>query len=80
MSDPILLIVRRGALRRFDVLKRKTAKLQVDVIWDRRQGARRVADGPVMPDRRRRDRRERDASAWGAADFVVAVPTEHSHE
>lgn len=82
MSDPILLIVRRGALRRFDSLKRKTEKLQVNVIWDRRQGARRVGEMPTTHERRRSsDRRERAASSWGASDFVIAVPpADPSHE
>jgi hypothetical protein len=35
------LIVRRGALRRFDALKRKTAKLPVVVTWDRSEEERR---------------------------------------
>jgi hypothetical protein len=80
MSDPILMIVRRGALRRFDTLKRKTANLQVNVIWDRRQGPRRMAGCSMTPDRRRGDRRSREASGLGASDFVVAVPGKPSHE
>jgi hypothetical protein len=74
MSDPILLVVKRGALRRFDALQRQTSQLQVEVSWDRRAKARRVATTTSTPERRQGDRRQRDAYTWQAADFVVAVP------
>jgi hypothetical protein len=74
MADPILLVVKRGALRRFDALKRQTSKLQVEVIWDRRARARRVAETTSTPERRKSDRRQRNAYTWQAAEFVVAVP------
>lgn len=74
MSDSILLVVKRGALRRFDALRRQTSKMQVQVIWDRRSRARRVSDTASTPERRAGDRRQGDAYTWQAADFVVAVP------
>ena len=74
MSDPILLVVRRGALRRFDVLKRKTAQLDVRVIWDRREAARRGQGAQAIPDRRQGDRRRQRPYTWETADFTVVVP------
>jgi hypothetical protein len=74
MSDPILLVVKRGALRRYDALRRKTANLNVEVIWDRREGARRQETRPTDANRRRGDRRGPDDSLmWSAADFTVAA-------
>ena len=35
-KKPIGIVVRRGALRRFDSMTRKTAELPVEVTWDRR--------------------------------------------
>jgi hypothetical protein len=74
MSDPILLVVRRGALRRFATLQRRTADMQVQVIWDRRATARRITDTTKTPERRAADRRQRKSFTWQAADFLVAVP------
>ena len=75
MSDPILLVVKRGALKRFAALTRQTSDMQVQVIWDRRARARRVSTTTSTPDRRTGDRRQRNAYTWQAADFVVAVPS-----
>jgi hypothetical protein len=75
MSDPILLVVKRGAARRFDALKQQTSQMQVEVIWDRRARARRVANTASTPERRSGDRRQRNPFTWQAAEFVVAVPT-----
>ena len=61
------MIVRRGALRRFDRLKRETADLGVDVIWDRRGEDRKSQSSP----RPKTDRRKRTPFTWDAADFVV---------
>ena len=74
MSEPILLVVRRGALRRFATLQRRTSQMQVQVIWDRRSKTRRVADTKTATERRSADRRQRDSYTWKAADFLVAVP------
>ena len=71
LSKPIGLIVRRGALRRFDALKRKTANLPVNVIWDQRQGDRRAGAEAGHENRRRTDRRRTPPFTWELADFVV---------
>jgi hypothetical protein len=78
MSDPILLVVKRGASRRYDALKQQTSQMQVEVIWDRRAKARRVAATAATPERRTSDRRTRKPFTWQAADFVVAVPARSS--
>ena len=69
--EPIGIVVRRGALRRFDGLTRKTADLPVVVSWDRRTGDRRASDEPVTTDGRSSDRRRTPPFTWEAADFVV---------
>jgi hypothetical protein len=70
-SEPIEIVVRRGALRRFDQLKQKSAGLPVQLTWDRRVNARRRAAEPVASERRRGDRRQAAPFTWEAADFVV---------
>jgi hypothetical protein len=65
------LIVRRGALRRFDKLKHATAELPVKLSWDRRLGERRTSAGDVSGQRRQSDRRKKPPFTWGTADFVV---------
>jgi hypothetical protein len=65
------LIVRRGALRRFDKLKRATAELPVKLSWDRRLGERRTSGGDVSRERRQSDRRKKPPFTWGTADFIV---------
>lgn len=71
MKKSITLIVKRGALRRFDRLKRETAGLPADVIWDRRIRERRVTHGTHDGDQRRTDRRGQMAFTWELADFAV---------
>ena len=61
------LWVRRGALRRFHLLKRDTAHLPVSVGWDRRDPN---SSGP-----RGEDRRAAPPFTWDAADFVVGGET-----
>jgi len=68
------IVVRRGALRRFDTLKRKTSDLPVVVTWDRRQTERRASSGDVSTDRRRLDRRQKPPFTWELAEFVVVAP------
>ena len=68
------IVVRRGALRRFDTLKRKTSDLPVVVTWDRRQDERRASSGDVSTDRRRLDRRQKPPFTWELAEFVVVAP------
>jgi len=62
----IELIVRRGALRRFDKLKRAAATLPVQVSWDRRAG-----DKSSTPKGAERERRHAPPFTWDVADFVV---------
>jgi hypothetical protein len=70
-TDKTIIRVKRGALRRFDQLKRKSAELPVEVKWDRRVGDRRGGSSPEGSERRRRERRQRPPFTWDAADFLV---------
>jgi hypothetical protein len=70
-TPTVELIVRRGALRRFDKLKRATAELPVKLSWDRRLNERRTSAGDVRGERRQSDRRKKPPFTWGTADFVV---------
>ena len=74
-KKPIGIIVRRGALRRFDKLKRQSEGLPVNVTWDRRLGDRRKSSssGPAA-ERRGADRRKQPSFTWELADFVVVEP------
>jgi hypothetical protein len=65
------LIVRRGALRRFEKLKHATADLPVKLSWDKRLRERRASANGVERERRRTDRRKNPPFTWDAADFVV---------
>jgi hypothetical protein len=65
------MVVRRGAIRRFDALKQQTAELPVVVTWDRRQRDRRNVSGDIARDRRRTERRQQPSFTWDLADFVV---------
>jgi hypothetical protein len=65
------LVVRRGALRRFQKLKEKTAALPVKVLWDRRKGERRSAASQSDAGRRKTDRRQKPPFTWELSDFVV---------
>jgi len=69
--DKTIIRVKRGALRRFDQLTRKSANLPVEVKWDRRTTERRDASSPQGTNRRRRERRQDPPFTWDAADFVV---------
>jgi len=70
-KNPVGIIVRRGALRRFDALTRKTADLPVVVSWDRRTKQRRASGESAPVERRSSDRRKTPPFTWDAADFVV---------
>jgi len=70
-ATPVELVVRRGALRRFELLKQKTKALPVKVLWDRRQSDRRVASSTPNADQRKGDRRQAPPYTWDIADFVV---------
>jgi hypothetical protein len=63
--------VKRGALRRFDQLTRKSANLPVEVKWDRRTSERRSSPAPQGEDRRSNERRQPAPFTWDAADFLV---------
>jgi hypothetical protein len=67
-AAPIELIVRRGALRRFDKLKRATAEMPVKVLWDRRTREARSAASPGEP---QAERRKSPPFTWDVADFLV---------
>lgn len=69
--NTVRIFVRIGALKRFHVLKQKTAELPVEVAWDRRRGERRGENAARSDDQRRTDRRTAPPFTWDAADFVV---------
>ena len=69
-SKPVTLVVRRGALRRFDRLKQATQQLPAEVIWDRR-AEKRGADPAANPADQAKNRRKATPSTWDLADFVV---------
>jgi hypothetical protein len=72
VGSPIVeLIVRRGALRRFDELKRNTTDLPVKLSWDRRLVERRASSAGVESDHRKTERRKNPPFTWEAADFVA---------
>jgi hypothetical protein len=68
------MVVRRGALKRFEALKKKTAHLQVEVVWDRRDNERRQEQCLSDNERRIRERRRTPPFTWDMADFVVVTP------
>jgi len=72
----IEIVVRRGAMRRFDALKTRTSDLPVVVTWDRRIDDRREAGEPAEAKRdpRQEDRRRKPPFTWDLADFVVVEP------
>jgi hypothetical protein len=80
-QDAIEIVVRRGAIRRFDALKTRTSELPVVVTWDRRTDDRRD-DGrrdeedatAAKRNRRQTDRRRKPPFTWDLADFVVVEP------
>jgi hypothetical protein len=75
------IIVRRGALRRFDALKKRTTELPVRVVWDRRLEERRHLSLPSAETRRRAERRQQEPPfTWTVADFVVVDATAPDEE
>jgi hypothetical protein len=71
------IVVRRGALKRFDTMKKKTAGLPVNLVWDRRVGGERRGDAEeAAGERRNTDRRQQPPFTWSLADFVVVDPTD----
>lgn len=77
-NGPIEIVVRRGALKRFDALKTKTGELPVVVTWDRRSDDRRDRAGAdqARRDRRYEERRRTPPFTWDLADFVVVEPAQ----
>ena len=74
-SNPTTIVVRRGALKRFDSMKKKVEGLPVSLVWDRRVGGERREDAEAVEgERRRTDRRQQPPFTWSLADFVVVVP------
>lgn len=69
----MLIVVRRGALERFETLRREFRSDEVSVIWDRRLGDRRQRGArPVgASERRRGERRAPAPASWHLLDFVV---------
>jgi hypothetical protein len=72
-QGPIELIVKRGALRRFQILTEKTGALPVKVSWDRRASDRRTSSTKVATDQRKADRRQPPPFTWDMADFVIVA-------
>jgi hypothetical protein len=86
-SGNTVIRVRRGALRRFDLLKQKSAGLPVEIEWDRRTDERRSPDeqgdtgrAPGPAERRRNERRQAAPFTWEMADFVVVGDTSERKE
>ena len=74
-QGPIEIVVRRGAIRRFDALKTRTSELPVIVTWDRRTGERRD-EGTTTGAKQdlATERRRKPPFTWDVADFVVVEP------
>jgi hypothetical protein len=73
-KDAIEIVVRRGAMRRFDALKTRTSDLPVVVTWDRRLDERRGDDESANNNSRQAERRRKPPFTWDLADFVVVEP------
>src|SRR5262245_30167316 len=74
-NGKMVIRVRRGALRRFDQLKTKSAGLPVEIKWDRREADRRSTPDDASGERRRGERRQKPPYTWETADFVVVGDT-----
>jgi hypothetical protein len=71
------IFVKRGALWRFNRLKRDSKELPVSVEWDRRTGERRTtASGHDSGDKRTTDRRGEPPCTWETGEFVVVEEPE----
>jgi hypothetical protein len=74
-QERIEIVVRRGAIRRFDALKTRTSEMPVVVTWDRRTGERRGAGQTADAKHdRETERRRKPPFTWELADFVVVEP------
>lgn len=74
MSVKQVIVVRRGCEERFRSLHQTFSEppLSAKIVWDRRQGQRRVRERNPDLDRRRSERRGPEPSSWAALDFLVA--------
>jgi len=79
-NGKMVIRVRRGALRRFDQLKTKSAGLPVEIKWDRREADRRSAPADSSGERRTGERRQKPPFTWETADFVVVGDTSSRSE
>jgi hypothetical protein len=73
-SQLVRIFVRRGALRRFDRLKRDAANLPVSIEWDRRLRDRREVPADAARDQRQGERRRQPPFTWDKAGFVLVPP------
>jgi hypothetical protein len=73
-TEPIRLIVRRGATKRAQALAAKAAGLNVEIAMDRRVEDRRRSTEATAVERRSGDRRNKPPYTWDVADFAVVVP------
>lgn len=68
-----LAIVAHGTDGLYESLKTNLEEPElVEVIWDRRQGERRLERRAVGPDRRAQDRRARPPESWRSLGFILA--------
>ena len=72
-GEPLEIVVRRGAIRRFHKLSQKTENLPVAVTWDRRLGDRRTSASSSPANRRSTDRRQPPPFTWDVSDFVIVA-------
>ena len=70
-SPAIELVVRRGALRRFDRFTQRAVDLSMKVTWDQRRDERRTSSREVDRDDRKTERRQKPPFTWELADFVI---------
>ena len=68
-----MLVVRRGSLRRFASLKKRTDKLSLEIKWDRRLVDRRTKTAQPRTELRRNQRRGQPPFSWGTADFLIVL-------
>jgi hypothetical protein len=73
------IFVKRGALWRFNRLRRDAQKLPISVEWDRRREDRRAAPAAVDQEHRKEDRRGSAPFTWDIAEFVVVDDRDDRH-
>jgi hypothetical protein len=79
-ESPITLVVRRGALRRFNKLQKDTKDLPVVVRWDRRSGDAPADRQKNAESRPFEERRKQPSFTWELADFLVVTGDESTDE